>query len=354
MFLVSATVSRDSAEMKTNGHGAVIRVTLSSSKQTESGDQDGSFASSRTIARSCPWLQGVPFIEESTGASLERIADAIADGYAGEFCWASSFEPAFVASLMSNGFLTMAQRVGADSYALLPKLHRYRCALRFEDAHTPRSIRRKARQFGVSRDRDFWGVVHGISTQHGDECWLYPPLVEAFRVIFETPPTDEVRVHTFECWRGDELVAGELGYSCGDVYTSLSGFSKFPSAGSVQCAATAKWLSLSGFALWDLGMELPYKLSMGATNVPRADFLAKVKRARAKDLLDIFGPKDALHNARTLLDATTPADIACAAHFFVPAALRLRQDDEDDSTSSTTLASSASSFCPLDPTSISL
>ena len=122
--------------------------------------------------------------------------------------------------------------------------------------------------------------------------------------LFDAPPDrSNVRVHTFECWRGDDLVAGELGYACGDVYTSLSGFSNLPSAGSVQCAATANWLHKSGYALWDLGMELPYKLAMGATNMPRADFLNIVKQARHRPPLPIIGPDTALLNARDVLDA---------------------------------------------------
>ena len=42
-----------------------------------------------------------------------------------------------------------------------------------------------------------------------------------------------MKMRTFEVWdkATGSLVAGELGYACGDVYTSLSGFSRMASAG---------------------------------------------------------------------------------------------------------------------------
>ncbi|KAJ8609965.1 hypothetical protein CTAYLR_008085 [Chrysophaeum taylorii] len=341
MFLITAaTVSgpgkSSAAESKSSGE-EVIRVTVSSKEESKpasrywlpvSRREENAEESSRRIARSCPWLEGVPFIERCDEASLERVARLIASRYGGEFCWASSFEPGFIAALMSHGFLTMAQRVAADTYALLPKLHRQRCALRFEDRRAPRSIRRKAKHFRVSCDAAFDAVVKGISRQHGDECWLYPPLVAAFRAILESPPMSCVRVHTFECWRDDTLVAGELGYACGNVYTSLSGFSNFPSAGSVQCAATANWLRLSGYVLWDLGMELPYKIAMGATNMPRQEFLRIVTTARARgDTVPILGASTSALNARDVLDADDPA------RFFVapcPEASSAPSESPDD------------------------
>ena len=99
-----------------------------------------------------------------------------------EFCWSSSFDADFIARLMAHGFLTMAQKVGKDGYALLPKMHRHRCALDFRDTHVARSTRRKAAKFELSVDRAFEDVIEGIQQQHGGECWFYPPLVEAFRM----------------------------------------------------------------------------------------------------------------------------------------------------------------------------
>jgi Leu/Phe-tRNA-protein transferase len=63
---------------------------------------------------------------------------------------------------------------------------------------------------------------------------------------------------------GWQLAGGELGIACGGVYTSLTGFTAAADgAGSVQLCALGALLHLCGFAFWDLGMGMEYKVSLG-------------------------------------------------------------------------------------------
>jgi len=286
----------------------------------------------RHVASQCPWLANVPYIGPQ--CDLERVADVVSRHYRGEFCWSSSFEPEFIGRLMAHGFLTMAQKVGKDGCALLPKMHRHRCALNFQDTHVSRSTKRKASKFELSVDRAFEAVIAGIRDQHGCECWFYPPLVEAFRLLHRHGSA-HVKMRTFEVWdKGTgQLVAGELGYACGDVYTSLSGFSRQDGAGTVQCAATARLLARSGYRLWDLGMELPYKTKLGARLLPRDAFLKRLQRARSVGALRLYpcAPREC---CRLLIAADLPAVIAVVT------------DDSASSTSETTASTDVLSSSP--------
>lgn len=131
-----------------------------------------------------------------------------------------------------------------------------------------------------------------IQVQHGEDCWFYAPLTKAYRAIHSQNSDIGVygiRIHSVEVWRSEHvaeddtgtvltskrLVAGEVGYTVGKSYTSLSGFrlSDANGAGTVQCCAVAKLLQRCGFGMWDLGMGMPYKYDLGAQDVSREEFL---------------------------------------------------------------------------------
>jgi hypothetical protein len=94
-----------------------------------------------------------------------------------------------------------------------------------------------------------------------------------------------VRLYSIEVWNVEtnQLVGGELGYSVGAIYSSLTGYSDQESAGSVQLTALGCLLIHCGFEYWDLGMELEYKRRLGAQLMPRDEFVATVKRSRVEN-----------------------------------------------------------------------
>lgn len=217
--------------------------------------------------------------------------------YHGDFCFCHIYHPRLMAQIMSEGFLPIA-----TPDILLPKLHAHRCVISLDqgDLHISKSTRKKAKRFTFTVNQAFSRVVQGCHQQHGDKCWLYPPLVQVFEtmqraeyvpaVLADTSNNNSsrsqvtcpVRLYSIEVWNIETgaLAGGELGYTVGSIYTSLTGFAAEDSAGSVQLAALGKLLMQLGFSLWDLGMEMEYKKTLGCHLMPRDVFVAHVHSVR--------------------------------------------------------------------------
>jgi Leu/Phe-tRNA-protein transferase len=256
--------------------------------------------------------------------------------YHGDFCYTRSFHYKLIVQLMAEGFLPIA-----TDGILLPKLHEHRCVVQLpEHLHVSKSVRKKSKKFTITINQAFQKVVQGCRTQHGTHCWLYDPLVEAFWNILQAGHVDAallveneeedveerqrhppprrrvapVRLYSIEIWNATtgDLAGGELGYTVGSIYTSLTGFSAQDTAGSVQLVALGRLLCHLGFTLWDLGMEMSYKTQLGSHLMARDAFVAHVHRVREESLpLLLPQPQDVDQcndialghvNAKTIID----------------------------------------------------
>uniref|UniRef100_K3X1Z7 Leucyl/phenylalanyl-tRNA--protein transferase n=1 Tax=Globisporangium ultimum (strain ATCC 200006 / CBS 805.95 / DAOM BR144) TaxID=431595 RepID=K3X1Z7_GLOUD len=210
-----------------------------------------------------------------------------------DFYVSRHFDPLLLSHLMYEGFLPIASEYCGECF-LLPKLHRKRCILVVDTPeHVPKSVKKRGKKYKLALNQAFDAVVKGCHAQHGIS-WLYPPIVEGFRKLFEAGehgieiyPGRHVRFYSVELVdvETNAVVAGELGYTVGKTYTSLTGFSRVSGAGTVQLHALGRLLYLSGFQVWDLGMSMPYKLSLGAEDVDRDIFLEHLYRWRPYDCL---------------------------------------------------------------------
>jgi Leu/Phe-tRNA-protein transferase len=241
--------------------------------------------------------------------------------YHGDFCVTRVFHFKLVAQLMSEGFLPIA-----TDGVLLPKLHANRCVITLpNDLHVSKSVRKKSKRFNITVNKAFDNVVEGCKKQHGRRCWLYPPLVEAFKTMNDAGKVQcmvsedggnaserecPVRLYSIEVWNesSGELAGGELGYSVGSIYTSLTGFSSEESAGSVQLAALGRMLCSLGFSIWDLGMQMEYKDSLGSHLMPRKQFVEHVHDVRERKGNTVLPAHAESFNAKSLIDQTISAE----------------------------------------------
>lgn len=304
---------------------------------------------------------------------LPRYLFPLVRHYHDDFYVSRSFDPRLVVQLMAEGFLPIATR----GY-LLPKLHVERCVLQLNpqsNLHVSKSTRRKSKSFLLSINECFDRVVAGCHTQHGTN-WLYPAIVSAFRAIhqrtkglnsegvnamvisqdsLEPHDTTPVRLYSVEIWNAEtgNLAGGELGYSVGGIYSSLTGFSNEDASGSVQLGkgepawtttafffqslshvsfgkytvALGKLLTHAGFDYWDLGMALEYKTRLGAELISRADFVSKVKLSRIENKGVELRCGGSRRNAKEILDWELPES---EVMIVTPRNGKSKQDQNDD------------------------
>ena len=209
---------------------------------------------------------------------------ALLQEYGGEFCASLRADPDMVAAVCRSGYLPMSEDFTGRELLLI-KVHHARCLLDPADLRLEKSVRRRARGLEIRVDSSFERCLERIVVHHPDR-WLSNRLCESFAALHRLP-IGGVRLRSVEVYRGTELVAGEIGYTCGRAYTSLSGFHAESGAGAVQLACLGVLLGRAGFSFWDLGMEIAYKLRLGARLVQRERFLWLYRAAAAEPTPDL-------------------------------------------------------------------
>lgn len=194
------------------------------------------------------------------------------------------------------------------AYVLLPWLAPDRCLMDYPNIRVSSKTRKRAKKYTVTVNQDFDGVVAACVKQHG-ESWLHPPMRDLLRALAKGGYKGRQRglcfgVHSIELWDSNKrLVAGDLGYTVGGCYTSMTGF-RAPgtqSAGTVQLVATAALLRRLGFSFWDLGMVMKYKTDLGGTTVTRDQYVDRFIAVRDKSDCELREGKGV--SARALIDS---------------------------------------------------
>ena len=208
-----------------------------------------------------------------------------------EFCFSFDFSPAWIDSICYKGFFPMANDLAnlvenIEDFPLkellLIKHHTERAVLKLSEAHFSKKLAKYCTNLEFSIDKDFDGCVQGLLETYKD-TWLCPSLLESFRQIHQGTPTKYgTTIHSVEVWDKNthELVAGEIGFRNGHLYTSLSGFRKRDHVGNIQMAALCQFLQEKKLEYWDFGMYIPYKIDLGCKLYSREEFFSLHKKLK--------------------------------------------------------------------------
>lgn len=208
--------------------------------------------------------------------------------------WSESWDPDLYVTIARAGFICVSIIHPELGAVLIPELQQSYTVLDWENLHCSRNLRRLmtsgqleeyAVELRVVNPADH--VLDRLLDYHGAKNWIHEPYQTLVRELGANG-TDDFAMHGVELWSKarNELIAGELGYSIGAVYTSLSGFCarEYPEwnhYGTLQQVLLARALQKRGYSFWNMGdVTLAYKMALGARIVPRAAFLERWCAAR--------------------------------------------------------------------------
>ncbi|MDR7125418.1 leucyl/phenylalanyl-tRNA--protein transferase [Pseudotabrizicola sp. 4114] len=140
--------------------------------------------------------------------------------------------------------------------------------------HISRSLRRAVLrgQYQVTVDTDFSGVVAACADR--PETWINPPIFALYQALHR-----EGRAHSLEVWEAEQLIGGVYGVVLGSAFFGESMFSRRTNASKIALAWLVHRLRAGGFTLFDTQFLTPHLASLGATEIPRAEYHRRLDRA---------------------------------------------------------------------------
>jgi len=145
--------------------------------------------------------------------------------------------------------------------------------------HVSRSLARTLRQapYTVTFDQNFSAVIRAcaeVPRSGASSTWISPQLLEAYEQLAQAG-----HAHSVECWQEGRLVGGVYGVCVGGFFAGESMFHRADDASKVALVHLDRHLASRGFTLLDCQMVTSVTRSLGATEIPRADYLDRLARA---------------------------------------------------------------------------
>lgn len=143
--------------------------------------------------------------------------------------------------------------------------------------HLPRNLPKLMRQarFSVTYDTAFEAVMRSCATAHeGDGVWITPRFVTAYAALHARG-----YAHSVEVWQQEALVGGLYGVQIGQVFAGESMFHTVSNASKAAFWGLLQQLDAQGVTLLDAQVLNAHTERLGACDIARSEYLARLKRA---------------------------------------------------------------------------
>ncbi len=153
-----------------------------------------------------------------------------------------------------------------------------RAVIELDHLYVSRRLARRIRseRFRVSCDVDFAGVIAACAAPriHFGDTWITPAMRSVYGQLFELG-----YAHSIEVWADETLVGGLYGVSLGAFFAGESMFFRERDASKVAMAYLVSHLRACGFQIFDVQQATRHAVRMGATEIPRSEFVRRLGTA---------------------------------------------------------------------------
>ncbi len=178
--------------------------------------------------------------------------------------------------------LIEAYRVGVFPWGSDPELTWWcpdpRAVFDLKTWQAPRSLRKTMRHSGwrLALDEDFEGVMRRCAapTKGRPTTWITEDFLASYCELFRRG-----LAHSVAVFDGNDMVGGLYGVSIGGFFGGESMFHTQTDASKAALAYLVERLRVGGFTLLDAQVPNPHLMRMGATLMPRTDYLRALAAA---------------------------------------------------------------------------
>jgi leucyl/phenylalanyl-tRNA--protein transferase len=142
--------------------------------------------------------------------------------------------------------------------------------------HVSRRLARTLRsgKFRITYNACFERVMRACGEDRDDGTWVTAEMIAAYTEMHRLG-----HAHSVESWVGDELAGGIYGIAIHGLFAAESMFYRVTDGSKAALAALVARLRERGFILLDVQMTTPHTERMGAVNIPRIQYLRRVREA---------------------------------------------------------------------------
>jgi leucyl/phenylalanyl-tRNA--protein transferase len=150
-----------------------------------------------------------------------------------------------------------------------------RAIIELDGLHISRRLARTLRsgKFRTTLDQSFGQVIRGCADR-AEGTWVTKQMIAAYETLHKLG-----HAHSLEVWQDDELAGGIYGVAIGGFFAGESMFTRRSDGSKIALVALVERLRQGGFQLFDVQFLTPHTQRMGAVEIPRETYLARLATA---------------------------------------------------------------------------